>query len=86
MEVLYKKNSLKKEHKNLKLIVIKILNNGTEHILKTSYLDEAPFGIKLLNNKIVEAPEVRHRLAHLTVHLIGMKLTIFLISLPRSRI
>lgn len=58
LDILFKQNSLKKENKNLKLIIFKIRNNGTEDILKTFYDDNAPFGIKPIVGQIVEKPEI----------------------------
>ncbi len=58
LDILFKQSSLKKANKNLKLVIIKIKNDGTEDILKTFYDDKAPFGIKPLVGQIVEKPEI----------------------------
>lgn len=58
VDILFKNNSLKKEKKNLKLIILKIKNNGTVDILKSYYDENDPFGFKPLVGKIVEKPEI----------------------------
>ncbi|KAA3601490.1 MAG: hypothetical protein DWQ06_07675 [Calditrichaeota bacterium] len=58
LDILFKQKSLKAENKNLKLVIIKIKNNGTEDILKTFYDENAKFGIFPKIGEIIEKPEV----------------------------
>ena len=58
LDILYDGQSLKRGKDNLRIMNIKIVNNGSENILKTFYDDNDPLGFTILNGKIIENPEI----------------------------
>ncbi len=58
LDILYDSTSLKQKSENLRVIAIKIKNNGNVDLLKTFYDDKSPLGLKIKNGYIVELPEI----------------------------
>lgn len=58
LDIFYKNHSLKKGDKELKLLLIRVRNNGNINILKNFFDDNDPFGVKLQNGSILEKPEI----------------------------
>lgn len=58
LDILYKGESLKTKKENLRIINIKVINSGTENILKNYYDNNDPLGFIITNGKIIEAPEI----------------------------
>ena len=58
LDILYSGNSLKTNNEGLRIINIRITNNGTESILKTYYDDNDPLGVTVSNGKVIEKPQL----------------------------
>jgi len=58
LDITYNGISLKNNKQNLRILNIKIKNNGTESILKGDYDLNDPVGILIKDGKIIENPEV----------------------------
>lgn len=58
LDILYDGSSLKQRNQNLRIVNLRIINTGTEHILNTFYDDNDPLGFKLVDGEIIENPEV----------------------------
>lgn len=58
LEISYKGVDVKLTNENLELITIKITNIGEKDITEYDYAKEVPFGLKIMNGKIVERPIV----------------------------
>ncbi len=58
LDILYDSTSLKKKNENLRVISIKVKNNGNVDILKTFYDNRSPLGLTIRNGYIVELPEI----------------------------
>jgi hypothetical protein len=58
LDILYNGNNLKQKNQNLRVINLRIINTGTEHILNTFYDDNDLLGFKVVDGEIIENPEV----------------------------
>jgi hypothetical protein len=58
LEILYDKSNLKERKENLRIITVRIVNTGNVNILKDSYDDEEPLGLKTEGGNIIETPDV----------------------------
>ncbi|CAM4061352.1 hypothetical protein FLBR109950_14720 [Flavobacterium branchiophilum] len=58
LEVTYDSTNLKQTKENLRIYTIKIINNGSQNLLKEFYDDNEPLGIKINSGKIIEKPQV----------------------------
>lgn len=58
LDVIYGSESLKRQHKNLRIITLKISNEGNKDIVEGDYDSRESVGFKLSNGKIVERPEL----------------------------
>lgn len=58
VDVTYNGASLKSKTQNLRIINLRIINNGTECILKSHYDNNAPLGVLMKSGKIIERPEL----------------------------
>lgn len=58
LEVSYDSTNLKQSNENLRIITIKIINNGKQHLFK-EYLDNNdPLGLVISSGKIIEKPDL----------------------------
>jgi len=58
LEVSYDSTNLKQSNENLRIITIKIINNGKQHLFK-EYLDNNdPLGLTISSGKIIEKPDL----------------------------
>jgi len=58
LDILYDGNSLKQKNENLRILNIKVINNGSEHILSNYYDENDPLGLEISNGIIIENPEI----------------------------
>lgn len=58
LEVLYDSTNLKQTHENLRIVTVRVINNGQEHLLKEFYDLNDPLGIKISSGTIIEKPEL----------------------------
>lgn len=58
LEVTYDSTNLKQTKENLRIYTVKIINNGSQNLLKEFYDDNEPLGIKINSGKIIEKPQV----------------------------
>ncbi|MEZ4942228.1 MAG: hypothetical protein R3D58_15225 [Saprospiraceae bacterium] len=58
IDIFYDGENLQKQNQTLRLIVLRITNNGSEHILKDYYYEDSPLGFKIENGEILEKPIV----------------------------
>lgn len=58
LDIIYGGSSLKDKNENLRIINLKVVNTGSEHILNTFYDDNDPLGFRVNEGAIIEIPEV----------------------------
>ena len=58
LDILYNEKSLKQKNENLRIINLKIVNNGTENILNNYYDPIDPLGFSINNGYLIEVPEL----------------------------
>ncbi|MFY0598778.1 MAG: hypothetical protein JXR03_03845 [Cyclobacteriaceae bacterium] len=58
LQIFYKDNDIIKSDKNLSIIRIIVINNGSSSILQNSYDQEIPFGLYFENAKVLKKPEI----------------------------
>lgn len=58
LAVIYDSTNLKETKENLRIITVKIVNNGDQHLLKEYYDENEPLGLKISAGKIIEKPEI----------------------------
>ncbi len=58
LEVLYDSTNLKQTNENLRIVTIKVVNNGQEHLLNEFYDLNDPLGIEISSGAIIEKPEL----------------------------
>lgn len=58
LDILYDNASIKKQSKNISIIIFRLVNSGDESILVSYYDDNSPFGIKINNGNILSTPEL----------------------------
>ncbi len=58
LDVLYGSTSLKNTFGNLRIITLKIINNGSTDILKNQYDENDLPGLSIIKGKIIESPEI----------------------------
>jgi hypothetical protein len=58
LDILYKGSSLNRSHQSLRIVVLKVVNDGDRAILPSYYDPEDPIGFKILNGQIVERPVI----------------------------
>lgn len=58
LAVMYDSTNLKETKENLRIITVKIVNNGDQHLLKEYYDENEPLGLKISTGKIIEKPEI----------------------------
>lgn len=60
LAVMYDSTNLKETKENLRIITLKIVNNGNKDILNGYYDENEPLGIRITAGKIIEKPEIIH--------------------------
>lgn len=58
LEISYNGQNLKEQKKNLILLTIKIKNEGNQAVYENDYYSKIPFGLKLIDGKIVDEPQL----------------------------
>lgn len=58
LDITYGGLSLKSRNENLRIINLRVKNNGTESILKNFYDDHDPIGLNVVKGTIIEKPEL----------------------------
>lgn len=58
IDILYDGENLQKQNQTLRLIILRITNTGSEHILKDYYYEDSPLGFRIEKGKILEKPIV----------------------------
>ena len=58
LDIFYGKSNLKENKENLRIISVRIINVGSTNILKDSYDDEDPLGLRITGGSIIERPEL----------------------------
>ena len=58
LAVIYDSTNLKETNENLRIITVKIVNNGNQHLLKEYYDEKEPLGLKTSAGKVIERPEI----------------------------
>lgn len=58
LEVMYDSTNLKQTKENLRIYTIKVINNGSQNLLKEFYDDNELLGIKINSGKIIEKPQI----------------------------
>lgn len=58
LDIIYDSISLKETNENLRLVNIRVVNKGNEHILKDYFDENDPVGLKINFGKFVEFPEI----------------------------
>lgn len=58
LAVIYDSTNLKETKENLRIITVKIVNNGDHNLLKEYYDENEPLGLKINDGKIIEKPEI----------------------------
>lgn len=58
LEVMYDSTNLKQTKENLRIYTIKIVNNGSQNLLKEFYDDNELLGVKINSGKIIEKPQI----------------------------
>lgn len=56
IDIYYDGENIKKQNQTLRLIVLRVTNTGTEHILKDYYYEGSPLGFRIENGEILEKP------------------------------
>jgi len=60
LEVLFAGNNIKQSGQALRVITLRIINDGQQDILKTFYDENDPLGFIIINGSLVEPPELLH--------------------------
>lgn len=58
LEVIYDSTNLKQTKENLRIYTVKIINSGSQNLLKEFYDENDPIGIRISSGKIIERPEL----------------------------
>jgi len=58
LDIIYDGLSLKNKNDNLRIINLRVKNNGSENILKNYYDNHDPLGLSITNGRIIERPEL----------------------------
>lgn len=58
LDIIYDNVSIKKSDRNLRIITMRILNSGRKSITTQEYAQNEPLGIRIINGKIIEKPEL----------------------------
>ena len=58
LDILYGTESIKKKKENLRVLTVKIANEGNENIIESHYDSNNPFGFLVTGGKIIERPEL----------------------------
>jgi hypothetical protein len=58
LEVTYDSTNLKQTNENLRIYTIRVVNNGSQNIIKEYYDENVPVGIRISSGKIIEKPEI----------------------------
>lgn len=56
LDILYKGSSLNRNNQSLRIVVLRVVNNGDQAILPSYYDPDDPIGFKILSGQIVERP------------------------------
>ncbi|MDX9696838.1 MAG: hypothetical protein RBT49_13695 [Bacteroidales bacterium] len=79
LDILFDGENIKEKRENLRILTIKVINEGNFNILESHYDSKNPFGFSVENGKIVEKPE----LLETSIEYLSKSLNIFLDSLGR---
>jgi hypothetical protein len=58
LDILYDSTSLKQKNENLRIITLRIINAGTEAVLKGHYDESDPIGLQVKNGYFIEKPDI----------------------------
>jgi len=58
LDILYDGENIKKNKENLRVLTIKVINDGNINLIESHYDNDNPFGIAIINGKVVEKPEL----------------------------